>query len=77
MLGSARSNPSKGVPMLATVDSSTMFREVKLSTTDPKIKVRVNQCTTCAALVPSMDRLKHRRFHDDVRAIARHVGLSR
>jgi hypothetical protein len=63
--------------MVSAVDRQTTFREVRLSTTDAKVKVRVNQCSTCNALVPPSDTIQHRRFHDDVRAIARQAGLTR
>jgi hypothetical protein len=77
MLGSARSNRSKEYPMLRTVDRLTAFSEIRLSTTDPKIKVRVNKCSTCAALVAPMDTHQHRKFHEDMRTIAKDAGLAR
>jgi hypothetical protein len=63
--------------MLRTVDRLTAFSEIRLSTTDPKIKVRVNKCSTCAALVAPMDTHQHRKFHEDMRAIAKDAGLAR
>jgi hypothetical protein len=77
MLGSAAIQPKQGDPMLRTVDRLTAFSEIRLSTTDPKIKVRVNKCSTCAALVAPMDTHQHRKFHEDMRAIAKDAGLAR
>jgi hypothetical protein len=77
VLGSPAINRSKGVRMLTAIDTAIRFAEVRLSTTDGKIKVRVNQCSACAALVPPMETQQHKRFHDDVRAIAQKAGMTR
>jgi len=63
--------------MLRTIDRLTAFSEVQLLTSDGKIKVRVDKCSTCAALVAPRDTHKHRKFHEDVRAIAKEAGLAR
>jgi hypothetical protein len=63
--------------MLTAIDRFTSFSEVRLSTTDAKVKVRVNKCSACGALVGPMDTTQHRRFHDDIRAIAKQAGLTR
>lgn len=63
--------------MPTAIDRLTSFSEVRLSTTDPKIKVRANKCSTCAALVAPMDTHQHRRFHEEVRAVAKQAGLAR
>jgi len=76
VLGSVPSNRTKENPMLRTVDRLTAFSEVKLPTTDPKVKARANKCSACGALVGPMDTHQHRKFHEDVRAIAKEAGLA-
>ena len=70
-------NRTKEYLMLTTIDTSITFSEMRLSTNDSKIYVRLNQCDRCAALVQPSARHKHKKFHEDVRAIAKHIGLAR
>jgi hypothetical protein len=63
--------------MLRTIARLTSFHQVELLTTDPKVKVRVSKCGTCNAIVPLAETRQHKQFHDDVRAIAKHIGLAR
>jgi hypothetical protein len=49
--------------MLLAVDTTVMFRPFTLE------GASIVQCSSCAALVPAREKLKHRRFHDDVRAV--------
>jgi hypothetical protein len=63
--------------MLRTIGRVTTFRQAELLTTDPKVKVRVSKCSTCNAILPQADTRQHKEFHDDVRAVAKHIGLVR
>lgn len=63
--------------MLRTIGRLTSFRQIELLTTDPKVKVRASICGTCNAILPLADTRQHKEFHDEVRAIAKHIGLIR
>jgi hypothetical protein len=73
----ARFNRTKEYLMLTTIDTAVTFSEVRLSTTDSKVKLRLNQCDRCAALVQPSSRLQHKRFHENLRAVAKETGLAR
>jgi hypothetical protein len=76
-LGSGAIQPKQGVRMLTAIDRLTSFSEVWLSTTDGKMKVRVNKCSACSALVHPNETRQHRRFHDELRELVRQVDLAR
>lgn len=78
MLGSGgQPNQTKEYLMLWSIETAITFSEVRLPTTDSKVKVRLNQCSGCAALVQPPSRLKHKKFHDELRTLAKEVGLAR
>jgi hypothetical protein len=63
--------------MLTAINRLASFSEVRLSTTDPKIKARANKCSACGALVGPMDTTQHRRFHDELRNAVKEASLAR
>jgi hypothetical protein len=63
--------------LLGAIDTLPSFREVTISTTDPKAKIKLSKCSACSALVAPMETHQHKRFHDELRTIARQAGLTR
>jgi hypothetical protein len=62
--------------MLNAIDRLASFSEVRLPTNDSKIKARANKCSACGALVGPMDTTQHRRFHDELRKLAKQAALA-
>jgi hypothetical protein len=63
--------------MLTAIDRLASFSPVTLTTNDPKVKARANKCSACGALVGPMDTTQHRRFHDELRKLAKQADLTR
>jgi hypothetical protein len=77
VLRSGAINQTKEFPMLTAIDRLASFSPVTLTTNDPKVKARANKCSACGALVGPMDTTQHRRFHDELRKIAKQADPAR
>jgi hypothetical protein len=67
VLGSGPLNRTKELLMFRIIDRPVTFRKVKLPTTDPNVKVDLNKCSGCNALLEQMDTRGHKQFHDELR----------
>ena len=67
-------NPNRELLMFRTIDRPVTFRKVRLSTTDPKVKVDLNKCSACNALLERMDTRGHKEFHDELRKFVKQAA---